>query len=303
MSGMYKYMKVGLVHFMAYPETIKGEGPILETLKKIANDDYFTLVEVTWIKDQAIREKVKSLLEASGLEVKYGAQPRLLIQGLDLNSFDEEKRREAIQAVKESIDEAIEIGATSLALLSGKDPGEEKRERAKEILVDSLKQLCEYANEKKHGFPVVLEIFDRDIDKRCLIGSSKDAKWVAEQVRKACSNFGLMHDLSHLPLLKEMPEEALRPVKDYLVHVHIGNCVLDKKHPAYGDQHPRFGISGGANSVAELTKFLKVLKDMGYLDGKKPKPVSFEVKPLPDESSDVVIANAKRTLNEAWAKI
>lgn len=40
-ESIRKYMKVGLVHFMAYPNTINGEGPIIETLKKIARDDYF----------------------------------------------------------------------------------------------------------------------------------------------------------------------------------------------------------------------------------------------------------------------
>jgi hypothetical protein len=31
--------------------------------------------------------------------------------------------------------------------------------------------------------------------------------------------------------------------------------------------------------------------------------VSFEVKPLTGESSEVVIANTKRVLREAWAKV
>ena len=31
------YMKVGLIHFMAYP-VASGEGPIVETFKKIAAD-------------------------------------------------------------------------------------------------------------------------------------------------------------------------------------------------------------------------------------------------------------------------
>ena len=35
-ESMYKFMKVGVVHFMAYPQVMKGEGPILETLQKIA---------------------------------------------------------------------------------------------------------------------------------------------------------------------------------------------------------------------------------------------------------------------------
>ncbi|HEY5585818.1 MAG TPA: sugar phosphate isomerase/epimerase, partial [Ruminiclostridium sp.] len=64
-DSMYKYMQVGLIHFMAYPSTIKGEGPILETIKKIAVDDYFNAIEITWIKDAQIRQQAKKLLESS----------------------------------------------------------------------------------------------------------------------------------------------------------------------------------------------------------------------------------------------
>lgn len=32
-----------------------------------------------------------------------------------------------------------------------------------------------------------------------------------------------MVDLSHLPLLRETAEEAILPIKDYIVHAHIGN--------------------------------------------------------------------------------
>jgi len=49
-ESMYKFMKVGLVHFAAYPETIRGEGPILKTLEGIVEDDFFSTVEVTHIK-------------------------------------------------------------------------------------------------------------------------------------------------------------------------------------------------------------------------------------------------------------
>jgi hypothetical protein len=74
---MYKFMNVGLIHFMAYPQVMRGEGPILETLQKIAEDDFFTAVEVSWIKDVKVRQKAKKLLEVSHLTVAYGAQPRL----------------------------------------------------------------------------------------------------------------------------------------------------------------------------------------------------------------------------------
>ena len=141
-ESMHEYMKVGIIHFMAYPATIKGEGPILETLRKIVVDDYFDAVEITWMKESAVRIQAKKMLDT--------AHPSL---------------------------------------------------------------------------------------------------------------------------------------------------------PGYGDLHPRFGFPRGENDVNELISFLKVLMDIGYLNKKKPPIVSFEVKPFADEDPDIVIANAKRTLNEAWVRL
>ncbi len=302
-ESMYKFMKVGIIHFMAYPEVMKGEGPILETLQKIAEDDFFTAVEVSWMKDKEIRRKARELLETSHLVVAYGAQPTLLVNQLDINSLEEGERRKAIQQLKDDIDEAYELGAKGLGFLSGKDPGEEKREKALELLVSSTKEICDYAK-AKGDLKIALEVFDRDIAKKCLIGPASLAKRYAEMMRKQCANFGLMVDLSHLPLLGESPEGAILPIKDYIVHVHMGNCIVkDKKQVGYGDEHPRFGVKGGENDTAELVEYLKVLMKIGFLNADNPPIVSFEVKPLPGESSEVVIANAKRTLKEAWARV
>ena len=302
-ESMYKFMKVGLIHFMAYPQVMRGKGPILETLQKIAEDDFFTAVEVSWIKDEEVRDKAKKLLEMSHLTVAYGAQPRLLINNLNLNSFNEKERKKAVREVKAGVDEAYEMGAKALAFLSGKDPEAELREQARGLLVSSIKEICDYAK-SKGDLRITLEIFDQEIDKKCLIGPASEARIVAEEVRKEFDNFGLMVDLSHLPLLNETPTQAIMPIKDYLVHAHMGNCILrDKEHPAYGDQHPRFGIKGGENDVKELTEFLKVLLDIGFLNYQNPPIVSFEVRPLAGETSEVVIANAKRVLREAWARV
>jgi sugar phosphate isomerase/epimerase len=298
--GIKKYLKAGIVHFMAFPQTIRGEGPILETLEGIATDPFFDLVEVGWIKDPETRKRVRELLEVSELEVGYGAQPRLLMQGLDLNTTDEVKRKEAIAVLKESVDHALEIGAKRLAFLSGKDPGPEQREKAKELLVDSIQQVCDYASSLDRELKIILEIFDRDVDKRCLIGPSREAREVAEMVGRR--NFGLMHDLSHLPLLREPPLQALSEVKDYLIHAHVGNCCLEKGSELYGDQHPRFGIRGGCVDVEEVVEYLRALKQVGYIGG-EPAPLTIEVKPAKGESSELVIANAKRVLLRACERV
>ncbi|HHY98683.1 MAG TPA: sugar phosphate isomerase/epimerase [Firmicutes bacterium] len=302
-DNIYKYVKVGIIHFMAYPQVMKGEGPILETLTRIAEDPYFNAVEISWIKDPETRKAARQALDTAHMTVAYGAQPRTLTTGLDINSLDSAVREKTIQTLKEGIDEAYEMGACGLAFLSGKYPGKDKEDAACEALIDSIKQLCAHAK-AKGDMRVVLEIFDRDIEKKALVGPNDIALRIAEGVKKEFDNFGLMVDLSHLPLLRQTPHEALVPVKDHLVHVHIGNAVVkDPSHPAYGDAHPRFGIPGGENDVKELVDFLKVLFEIGYLNESEPRIVSFEVKPLPGESSELVIANAKRTLNEAWARL
>ena len=301
-ESMYKYMKVGLIHFMAYPSTIKGEGPIVETVKKIAADDYFNAIELSWIKDVDARKQVKKLLDTSHMTVGYGAQPRLLTTGLNINDLDEAGRQKAVATLKEGIDEAYELGAKGFAFLSGHYE-EATKEEAFQALVTSTKALCAHAK-AKGSLKVILEIFDYDIDKKSLIGPAALAKRFVEEVCKEYDNFGLMVDLSHLPLLRETAEQAILPVKDYLVHAHIGNAVVKNADcEAYGDAHPRFGFPNGANDVPELVEFLKVLMDIGFLNTDNPPVVSFEVKPWADEDPEVVIANAKRTLNEAWARL
>jgi sugar phosphate isomerase/epimerase len=114
-------------------------------------------------------------------------------------------------------------------------------------------------------------------------------------------------DLSHLPLLNETPQEALAAAKDHLAHIHVGNCLMkDVNHPAYGDNHPPFGIEGGENDVQELVEFLEALFDIRYFTKELPtgRPVvTLEVKPLPDQDSALLIAATKRVWKEAWARL
>ena len=299
---MYKYFKPGIIHFMAFPSTIKGEGPIAETVKKIACDEYFTAIEVTWIKDPDIRRQVKKMVETSHMTLGYGGQPMMLTTGMNINDLDEDRRQTALELLKEGIDEAYELGAVGFAFLSGTYE-EETKERSFEALVESTNELCRYAKSKGE-MKVILEIFDYDIDKKSIIGPAILAKRFAEEILKQYDNFGLMVDLSHIPMLHESCEEAIMPIKDYIVHAHMGNTVIkDKDCAGYGDTHPRFGFSNSENDVDELTEYLRVLMKAGFLNENNPPILSFEVKPWGDEDPELVIANAKRTLNEAWARL
>jgi sugar phosphate isomerase/epimerase len=295
------FMRVGIVHFMAFPEVIKGEGPIRETLQSICDDKYFEAVELTAIKDKEVRKHSIKAVRDAGLTVGFGAQPIILMNKLNLNALDDAERKKAVEMVNRATDEAYEWEAIGLAVLSGQDPGPEKRDEAKKALVTSLKELCAHSR-IKGKMPILLETFDRKpFGKNCLIGPTADAVEVAEAVMADSPNFGLMLDLSHLPLQEEAARSAITTAGKFLKHVHIGNCVMkNPKNPAYGDGHPSFGAPDGENDALALAEFLQVLKETGYLDQKKRPVVSFEVKPYGDETSEDVIKNAQETLDEAW---
>ena len=182
--------------------------------------------------------------------------------------------------MKNCIDEAYDLGAEVVRIIAGKDPGDAKREEAKKLLVDSLHQIMDYGKEEG-SMKFTLKIFDRDIDKMNLIGHFSDALDIAKAVRPDYANFGLLADLSHFPLLDEKAEEAIPLIKDYLWSAHLGNCVFrDRKHPAYGDIQPRFGIPGGEIDTQEVVDFFHVLKDNGFFDQAERPIVSAEVRPV-----------------------
>ena len=219
-ESIYKYLRVGLIHFMAYPETTKfnEQKSLVESIKKVLADDYFNAIEITHIEDQAQREKIKKLLEQSHMTIAYGVQPRLLSGGLNPNHLDETERKKAEKIILESIDEAYYLGAESIAFLAGKYD-ENKKEEAYEQLLKTTKNVCQYA--KRKDMSIALEVFDYDVDKRALIGPATYAAQFAKDIREQSDNFGLLVDLSHLPQTYESSKFAIQTMKPYITHFHI----------------------------------------------------------------------------------
>jgi len=297
-TELHQAIKVGLVHFMAYPASMSGEGDILPSVKRVMEDPYFDAVEVTHIADKEQRAAVGSYAKQAGMALGFGAQPQLLRNKENLNSLNEDERLAALTRVYACIDEAYEIGASAVGYLSGKyEPGQE--EAAYRQLLKSTRAICGYARDKG-GLQVYLEVFDYDVEKCALIGPAPLAARFAKEVSEEFSNFGLMIDLSHITQLHESIDENIDPIVPYIRHVHIANSVLKKGAPAYGDQHPGFYFENGAVDQKLLAEFLRKLMAIGYIaQGKRPI-VAFEVKPWGDEDSEMVLAGAKRFLNGAW---
>ena len=161
-QSMRRFMKVGLILHVAYRGIGDGDGPILECLGKVVQDDYFEAVEVTSINDPDVRTAAADMMRTSRMAAAYGGQGRTLSRGLNLNDLDEEGRRQAVAVLKEGIDQAYELGCVDFSFLSGRYR-EETKEQSFEELLRSTRELCAYAKEKG-DMPICCEVFDYDID-------------------------------------------------------------------------------------------------------------------------------------------
>lgn len=293
------YLQLGVVHFMAFPECLAGDGPLVETLSEICYDDFFEAVDIGPMNDAVVRRECAALLRDCQMTVTFACQPVQLRLGLDLNAADRAERQRAADAILGLFDQAKELGAERIALMSGRNVEALHRPAAMDCLINELCRLCRAARDRV-GLPLVLEVFDHDCDKKALVGTCATAAAIAKAVRREFPDFGLLHDLSHIYLCGETPAVHFPLLREHLVAVHMGSSVRDRKHPLFGDTHPLFGMPGGDNDVAELRDFLKVLFDIGYLRlGRRPV-CGFEVKPPAGVSPRTAIANMKRTWHKAW---
>lgn len=292
-DSIHKYFQIGTIQWMSHPTY-----EVIDSIYKLACDDFFDAIEITKFKDDETRDKAKKILKQSHLKVCYGAQPRLLGPKLNPNDIDEEGRKKAEATLIEAVDEAEYLGAKGIAFLAGKWE-EDTKDLAYAQLLKTTRNVCDYAAKK--GMIVELEVFDFDMDKAALIGPAPYAAKFATDMRSTHNNFGLMVDLSHFPTTYETSKFVIQTLRPYITHFHIGNAVVKEGCEAYGDQHPRFGFENSANDTAELLDFFTVLKEEGFFNSKNPYVLSFEVKPWGDEDPEIILANTKRVVNRAWA--
>lgn len=301
-ENIHDYCKVGIVHFMMWKDCIKGDGDH-GSVDVILNDPFFDAIELTRINDAGTRRNVASKIKASGKAVGFGAQPVLLTQKLDLNHLDEAERQKAVAGVLAVVPQAVELGARGFALLSGKNVAPDRKSEAFEQLLKSLHEIAG-ALRKHAGPPLILETFDQlPYGKNCLIGSNADAAVIAREMRKKFPEFGLMIDLSHLPLQGETPQQAWDAVAPYLVHAHIGNCVMEKPgHPMNGDEHPPLADPDGRNGLPELVEYLQTLLKGGFLNKKTRPFLSLEVCVYGNLTREAAIQQSKDIVQAAWER-
>ena len=296
-ESLYRHMHLGLVLAMAYPDAREYPEALREAVRAVAVDPFWTAVELPPVYDSELAPVVRALVSSAGLVSVQASQGTILAERLDLG--DPAERDRCLERLVRDLDSAAALGASAVALQSGPETDDARRPAALRATAELLQALADAAAQRR--LDLLLETFDSRADRKRLIGPTTRAARLAAEVARP--NFGLMLDLSHLPLLSEPPAQAVRDAGPHLRHVHLGSCVLDKGSPLFGDSHPGFASPGSVNGPAEVRDMFRACFDAGFFaEGRRPI-VSVEVRPQPGETSETVLAAAKRTITRAWATL
>ena len=114
-------LRIGIVHPQLYPQTMSGEGPLVETVAALAAETSLSVVELGHVRDELTRARLKVLLASSGLRVAFNAGPEIMRHGWDLNAEDGAARAEALAGLRGQMEEAHFLGARLFTVMSGPD--------------------------------------------------------------------------------------------------------------------------------------------------------------------------------------
>jgi hypothetical protein len=109
-----------------------------------------------------------------------------------------------------------------------------------------------------------------------------------------------MIDMCHVPLMHETLSQAVSDTGSYLEHIHLGNCVLDKESPVFGDKHPGFGIEGGCYGIDDLAEIFKLGLQTGYFSDENQGSASIEMRRLPEFSSEESFEKYYLAVQQVW---
>lgn len=217
-----------------------NESFLLKMLQEVSEIPFYKGIELPVIFEKENITAVRRLVEERQYQLTQWASPSIIAKGFQLSSLDKELREKSVAYAIELMKTAAEAGTTNVGLPSGDDPGEEKREAAKEALYESYCRISEAAGAYE-GVHLTLEPLDRYVHKKQLMGPIHEVvQWFGE-LKKDCPNFYLHWDSAHEALAGIDLVESLEAALPYLAQFHICNCVTDPANPCYGDFHMEIG--------------------------------------------------------------
>lgn len=300
-ADLKEYARIGLVHHLLYPHSLRSPEEHLETLGKIALRNDIETLDCCLPFEAQYRRKAAAMLRNCGKEIVY-ALHLLPLRKISLGSICPHEQAIMRLLAENQAEAAASIGAVAVIFSSGADVNTNERPQALRVFADFCRWFCRRL--KRDGLTALLEPFDRTADKKYLYGSTKDCMVLLEALRPDVDNLGIELDIAHLPLMGEDLGRAIRTVAPYLRRVHMGNCLMsDPGHPWFGDHHPPIGFPGGEIDVPQLVTVLRTLVEIGYLNRQQRGALVLEMQPFPDKTAEETVRDTMQRIQNAWRRV
>jgi len=294
------YIKLGLNHHLLYRDACREPGGHERTLMQVLQDDRWEVLDIWIPKSSGVQRREIEALRQSGKEIYYNIGTRQGLAPAHPASLDPAKRRYSLDFYKDELDRALAVGAKKVITNSGPD-FPETRQACIEALVEFYCEICAYV---PADLLIMIEPTDREIDKKKLMGPSRECVELCRRVHQAGhKNFASMVDMGHLPLMGETIRQAMYESRGFIGHIHLGNCILkNRRHPLFGDKHVPWGLPESEYDVDELAELLRVGLEIGYFRQEGRGSASFEMRPYPDKSPEETLEIAFDKFEQAWGK-
>lgn len=244
-------------------------------------------------EDKAMRTALLRKMKATGKMLNYNTPGILQMDGpYNPCSEDPAIRKQALAFAKMHVDFAAEAESPLFVLTGCLDKGEDRRPELMKRYMEYFLEMAAYC--KSYGINALIEPIERHRFKTLTLGPTREcADFIAEAQRNGADNAHLMMDIAHLPLMEETVEEAIAaslPVG--LLHIHMGDAVLDPTSPFYGHTHPPVGVQKGTFDLDDLTDQFVQLFQCGFIPkeiGQQRASISLEVRPYLGVSEETSI--------------
>jgi sugar phosphate isomerase/epimerase len=288
------YVKFGVNHHLLYADKIETPEAHLDTLKRLLGDPRFEMIDM-WFPAEISKESVEAVRK-SGKTVYYNIGTRPGKQRLAPAAMDAEERKYARHIYMLEMERAKACQAEKIITNSGPNDSAHRKE-CMDWLVDFYCDYCACAA----PIMVIIEPTDWDMSKCKLIGSSAEAAEICRRVReKGFSNLGSMIDMCHIPLMHENLSQAFADTGQYLEHIHLGNCVIRRDSPYYGDTHPGIGIEDGEFGAEDFASLFRLGLDGGYFSTTKRGSASIEMRAFPGKSAEDSLDEYYSAICRCW---
>lgn len=289
---------VGIMISQVSPDSPEKEGKTLEAIESALELGCFDAIQTVHIQYSNERKKIKNLLNEEGKTLTYCITRMLNEKGCNLSSNELGVQQKNIEVLKRSLDEASEVGAEKIAVISGRRPVQEnKRLEALDTLGEQLSKACEMA--KGYEIKIVLEPLDYFAHKKNTLGTTEEAVNICKQLEEHGLELGLCIDTAHVILNNEKVSQALKIGGRYLDEFHFCNCVTDNNHELYGDNHLFFGYPGVIDENG-MAAFMSELVKLGFMSEKTKLPIFCEVLNDGAQKTVELMKYCSQIMNKAW---